>query len=481
MKQKERININEINLEAMSIVNDIGILFTWNGRLFRAIKQSSAGDIKQLFKCGLIKDLIENSLFPESWISDYEFEGYDLVVEHKKIKNVSYPYEWTFSMLKDAALAILKTNIIANKYAYETKDCHSFNIVFDGLQPQFVDLGSFIRVEPENNVWMAYEQFLKSYYYPMKLWSNGNSFIARSIVSSESEFITHDEYLLYKYPILRWASINLVRKYTNTYFKYKNIYNVSNEKLNAKLPKLLANLICYIKSKKALPFASLKIESLIKKTNRMQLKQVKSRWGAYHNEFYNEGGNFKPSTRFNRIRDIIKETNIKSVVELGGNQGLFSKLLLKTSSIDYAICTDYDENAVDLMYLSSKRDKTKALYPVRLNFILPVTVSKGRPAFMRFKSDTVIALAITHHLILTQQIRIDTIFEEISKYTKQYAIIEYMPLGLWDGKTADNLPSWYNIEWFRENFKEFFNLLIEEKLEENRILFMGELKVKSSI
>ena len=165
MENKIDLNKQEIELVPISIVNDIGILFTWKNHLFRAIKSSSAKDVQELFDCGLIKELSDNKLFPDSWVSEYMLDGFEFIVEHNKINNVSYPYEWTFSMLKDAAKAVLDVNIISKKYGYETKDCHSFNIVYDGTIPKFVDLGSFISIEPGSKTWKAYEQYLKSYYF----------------------------------------------------------------------------------------------------------------------------------------------------------------------------------------------------------------------------------------------------------------------------------------------------------------------------
>ena len=54
-----------------------------------------------------------------------------------------------------------------------------------------------------------------------------------------------------------------------------------------------------------------------------------------------------------------------------------------------------------------------------------------------------------------------------------------MPLGLWDGKTAPPVPRWYTIDWFRSSFEKYFNIVLEEKVWENRILFVGELKDSS--
>ena len=88
----------------------------------------------------MIESLVSNGRFPESRITDYSLDGYGLVIEHENIYPVTYPYEWTFELLKDAALAVLETNLIAQRYGYETVDAHGFNVLFDGSKLKFIDL-----------------------------------------------------------------------------------------------------------------------------------------------------------------------------------------------------------------------------------------------------------------------------------------------------------------------------------------------------
>ena len=469
------INKNEIELVLMSVVDDIGILFTWEDRLFRAIKEDAVEKVKNILDCGMIHELIKNNLFPNSWITNYQIDGYGLVIEHTKIKFVSYPYEWTFSMLKDAALAVLKVNIVAKKYGYQTKDCHSFNVVFDGLQPMFVDLGSFVKTKSKSNGWMGYEEFLKSYYYPLKIWSSGSSFIARSIIANESSFISYSEYLCYKSLFLRCLPLSFVNKLTSLYFKYRRLSFVSYTTIKEKIPGILGLFVCFLRKNNLLPFQSANFVSLNKKIERIHKKKNQSRWSAYHNELYTNNGKLKSTHRFNRIIDIISTYNIRSVVELAGNQGALSKLLLESGNIEHALCTDYDEDAVDLMYLSSKKGGIELLTPALLNCVFPITVSMGKPAYERFQADEVIALALTHHLLLSDKLRIDFVLDTISKYSKKYVLIEFMPLGLWDGESAPPLPQWYTLDWFRRSFQNYFKIISEEQLEKNRILFLGDL------
>jgi hypothetical protein len=120
--------------------------------------------------------------------------------------------------------------------------------------------------------------------------------------------------------------------------------------------------------------------------------------------------------------------------------------------------------------------KGKTIQPTVINFMTPdVNFVAGNPA-ARLRADVVIALAITHHLTLSQNFSLREVLKTIAAYTRQFALVEFMPLGLWDGQQAPKLPAWYNLKWFQETFAEFFEVLSVEELEPNRVLHVGRLK-----
>ena len=464
------INPNEI--EIASGTNDVGLVFHWKNGFFRAIQKEYVEMVKDFFKSGMIDELTENNLFPESWITDYKLEGYGLVIEHAKLDPVSYPYEWSFSMLKDAALIVLKVNIIAKKYHYQTQDCHAYNVIFDGTQPKYVDLGSFQKIDEEYEGWSAHEDFFKSYYYPLKIWSTGDSFFARKSLT-DGEFMHLDSYLFYKYPFIRILGFSRVRKLVKYYFDYRKLSSVSSTKIKKIFPGIVGSLIIFIKENNLLILQKVNYEKIMNKIKRISYKRSSTQWGQYQKEFYDDNGKLILTSRFNKIIEIVNDYNIESVVELGGNQGILSRILLKRNDVKHATCIDYDEEAVELMYILSKKEKIP-LNSVVQNCIIQIGGTGPKLPWERFKSDAVIALALTHHLILSQNIRIEYILEIMSKYTNKYILIEFMPMGLWDGNYAPPLPEWYTIDWFRKSFEQYFNIIIEEQLEKNRILFFGQ-------
>src|SRR5918994_2263728 len=92
------------------------------------------------------------------------------VLRHDRIPFVSYPYEWTFAMLKDAALLQLDLLLAALDHDLVLKDSTPYNVQFKGARPVFVDVGSFERLR-EGEPWIGYRQFCMLYLYPLLLQS----------------------------------------------------------------------------------------------------------------------------------------------------------------------------------------------------------------------------------------------------------------------------------------------------------------------
>ena len=122
-----------------------GKFFSYCDNIYRGIEPNGINNIVTGFKSGMFAELIKKNLIPDTKVVPYELPGYSLILQHEKIKNVSYNYEWSFSMLKDAALMELDVLEILTKYNYTSKDAHLFNVLFKDNRPVWVDITSLIR------------------------------------------------------------------------------------------------------------------------------------------------------------------------------------------------------------------------------------------------------------------------------------------------------------------------------------------------
>ncbi len=97
---------------------------------------------------------------------------------------------------------------------------------------------------------------------------------------------------------------------------------------------------------------------------------------------------------------------------------------------------------------------------------------------VRYNSDIVMMLAATHHLLLTQKIRLDVLVDIIAEYVGKYLIIEFMPLGMWDGGDEKKavVPKWYTMEWFVKGLENKFHVISIEKIRVNRTAIIAKKK-----
>jgi hypothetical protein len=226
-----------------------------------------------------------------------------------------------------------------------------------------------------------------------------------------------------------------------------------------------------LKKRGLLPWQDAGLERLRRRVLRRKYRGPGGFWSSYQNSDRTS----MQSPRFRRIAELIRECGATSSLELAGNQGLFSEELLRAEIVARATCTDADERAVDAAY-ERTRLAGGALHTAVLDIIYSIMSPFDDPPMARLRSDAVIALAVTHHLLLTQGVPVEQVLRRIAAFAGRFVFVEFMPLGLWDGAKAPPVPSWYNIEWFRAAFVREFDLWHEELLEPNRVLFCGRLR-----
>jgi len=461
----------ELRQVPLSLVDDAGTVFVWRDRVLRGVKAEAVEKMRALLGSSLLTVLMERGWIPRCRIAEVAIPGFALVVEQDRLPVVTYPQEWSYGMLRDAAVRVLEINALAREHGWELKDCHGFNIVFDGPRPLWVDLGSFVPRANGVRGWTAYEQFLRFYEYPLWIWSHGGEFVARRMVAV-SEPMSHADYGLYRWPWMRWVGAGLYQRLMNRWHRqYQQVSRASAEKIRARLPAPFGRLVAVLNARGWLPFQEVAEHRVRARTLRRRRRGSAGFWSDYQGQ----GAAFVATARFRRVIELLRTTGATSVLELAGNQGWLSEQLLRDGVVQSAICTDADELAVDRAYERTKTAGSR-LHTAVLDFIFPLAVPFCEPAPARLRADAVCALAITHHLLLTQKIPVRHVLRSIAAHSRRLVFVEFMPLGLWDGRRAPPVPDWYRLDWFRAAFAGEFDLVHEEQLEENRVLFWGALR-----
>ena len=149
-----------------------GFVFRRDGVLFRHVSQSYRDEYDTLFSSGLYDELTDARLMVRHEVAETEPEEADAytVIVPEPLKFISYPYEWCFSELKDAALSTLEIQERALQRGMSLKDASAYNIQYHLGRPTLIDTLSFERLEVPRP-WVAYRQFCRHFLAPLTLMS----------------------------------------------------------------------------------------------------------------------------------------------------------------------------------------------------------------------------------------------------------------------------------------------------------------------
>jgi hypothetical protein len=149
-----------------------GFLFELDGILYRQINESYLRDYEHLMESGLYQSLVKDELLIPHAECDLSIARSDhavRVIRPEAVPYISYPYEWSFSEIKDAALLTLRVQLIALKHGMILKDASAYNVQFLRGRPVFIDTLSFERYS--DGPWVAYKQFCQHFFGPLCLCS----------------------------------------------------------------------------------------------------------------------------------------------------------------------------------------------------------------------------------------------------------------------------------------------------------------------
>jgi ribosomal protein L11 methylase PrmA len=450
-----------------------GHIFTDNGTLYRQINQAGKDDYELTLSSGLYDALTAKGYMVAHKEVKHPGFGSDVykVIQPERVPFISYPYEWTFSQLKDAALLTLRIQKLALEHGMILKDASAYNVQFIGRKPVFIDTLSFKKYEA-GEAWEGYRQFCEHFLAPLAL-ARYSSYDALKMLRVELEGLTLDlaTKLLPRRARLRAGLFSHLYLHNASQKKYQNI---ASEKGTAA-----------VSQRKVSPFAMqgllASLESSVKK---LRPPQQKTEWGDYYTfTNYSEKGFEYKRKLVKTMLDSVKPTP-KMVWDMGANNGEFS--VIAADSDIYTVAMDIDPLAVERNYRAKANDQQQAkMLPLVQDCINPSPANgfmgKERDSlFERGPADVVMALAIIHHLAIGRNVPLERLAELFAQLGK-HVIIEFVPKG--DSKVDILLASRrdifadYDIEHFEAAMAKHFKLVTKEPIKQTkRTLYLYKRK-----
>lgn len=333
-------------------------------------------------------------------------DGWVGALRHDRVRVITYPYEWTFSMLRDAALLQLELAREALAEGVLTKDATSYNVQFDGARPVFIDLGSFERLVP-GQPWPGYRQFCELFLNPLLLQSIAEIPFhpwLRGSINGISP--THAAAALGKRKRLSKDLFTHVRLHARAESRYADAdkqHDIRGELERAGFgPKII----------------DAQMANLQQAVGRLEWRSAASTWSDYGDRSHYTDGDLDAKAEF--VARATRTLTAPMVLDLGANDGRFSRVALEAGA-SLAIAVDGDHLTVDHLYRQLRKDRETRILPLVVDLADPSPAlgwrSKERSSFVdRVRPDLVLCLAVIHHLALSNTVP----FEEIVGFLRDF-------------------------------------------------------------
>ena len=429
-----------------------GFIYERDGQIYREVKRSYAADYDQLMSSGLYEVLTSKHLL----VSHEEVEpvGAADADHHKTLRPeqvpfISYPYEWCFSELRDAALLTLRLQKLALAHDMTLKDASAYNIQFLNGRPVMIDTLSFARYE-EGMAWVGYRQFCQHFLAPLALMSRRDVRLL-DLLRLHLDGVPLD-LAVSMLPMKTWLSRGLfmhLRVHARYQRKYEGKGDPAAESSEGSASK------AQVLSRAALGNM---VEDLRGVVRNLDWKPAGTEWAEYYcGDSYEEDS---LAHKQELVRANLERLQPGVVWDLGANTGVYSRIAAEVGA--QVLSFDVDPACVERNYRNVRKEKLQTLLPLRLDLVNP-SPSQGwaheerSSLAARANADCVLALALIHHIAISNNVPLGKIAEYFARLAKNL-VIEFVPKS--DAKVKTLLATREDVfpQYTREGFEAAFGL-----------------------
>jgi hypothetical protein len=383
------------------------------------------------------------------------------VLRHERIPFVSYPYEWPFSMLRDAALLQLELVACALEEGMILKDSTPYNVQWRGARPVFVDVGSF---EPlrEGEPWVGYRQFCMLFLYPLMLQANeGIDF--HPLLRGNLDGIP---------PAQAAAMLRGVRggvlKHVKLHAKLERRYDDSSQRKVSKDLKEAGFSSELIKAN---------VNGLTKLVGGLRWEPKGSEWSEYGDICTYSDEESREKAQF--VREAAASGRWRLAWDIGANDGRYTRLAAEHA--EHTVAVDIDHLTIDRLYRTLREEGREDITTLVMNLADPSPGLgwRGRerqPLDARGRPDLVLCLALVHHLAITANVPLSEVVDWLASLgatvvvefpTREDPMVQRLLAGKRDETHAD-----YQLGTFEALLAEAFEVERRAELQEGkRVIF----------
>ncbi len=437
-----------------------GFLFTRAGILYRQVNRPYQPHYEALLSSGLYARLIADALLIPHREVDVPaaLPGISYkVLQPEPVRFISYPYEWCFSQLKEAALTTLRIQKIALEHGLSLKDASAYNIQFHQGRPLLIDTLSFARYQ-EGEPWVAYRQFCQHFLAPLALMARVDVRL-NQLLRVHLDGVPLDLASALLQGRTRFSALQLhIHLHARAQARYAQ-QQVKPVEAHMTRFRLLALL-----------------DSLESEVRKLRWKPVGTEWADYETEHsYTPAG---VESKQRTVTEYLRQAAPQVVWDLGANTGRYSRLAAARA---FTVAFDVDPAAVERNYQQVTKERETSLLPLVLDLTNPSAglgwSHKERMSLLqRGPVDLVLALALLHHLAISNNVP----FAEIAAFLRRsctWLVIEFVPKD--DPQvqrllvTREDIFTDYTRQVFEKEFGRYFDVIAATPIQDSaRVLYL---------
>jgi hypothetical protein len=393
-----------------------GHVFRRNGTLYRQINRRSRDDFHALTTSGLYDELTAEALLIPHRDADLALADTDdacAVIEPEPLEFVSYPYEWCFGQLKDAALLTLDIERRALERGMTLRDATAYNVQFRGAQAVFIDTLSLGK-QPEGEPWVAYRQFCEHFLAPLALMALRDircgellrHYLNGIPLDLASEMVPRRTYARFGLLLHLHMHSRAQRRYEGN--RAADAVRRSGGSMSRDaLLKLIDNLRATIEH--------------------LTWDPSGTEWADYVSD--NNYSGAATDSKARTVREMLSSVRPSTVWDLGANTGQFSRVAAEVAPS--VVSFDLDPAAVERNYRMARRERTDRILPLVLDLTNPSAAqgwahSERQSLEQRGPADAVLALALIHHLAISNNVPLAGIADYFARLCRSL-VIEFVP------------------------------------------------------
>jgi len=461
--------MGKIYFEASSFRDPSGFLFKSDGILFRQINNSYKANYDQLMSSGFFDVLIEQGLIiPHEEVLDIlapHTETAYKIIKPQEVGFISYPYEWCLLQFRGAALTTLRIAKLALEYGMILKDASAYNMQFYKGRWCLIDTLSFERYE-EGKPWVAYKQFCQHFLAPIAIMAYKDprlGLMSRLFIDGIPLDIVSK--LLPVYSGLRFGLLAHIHLHARSQSRY------GDKPINEDIKRGNFNRQSMNKL----------YESLRQTIKSLNMKLDTTEWADYYKITNYSEEAFEEKKAI--VESFIDQVKPKTVWDLGANTGEFSRIASQKGI--FTVAFDKDPVAVTKNYIEVRQTQDLYQLPLIMDLTNPSPGlgwchQERKSLVERGPVEMVLALALVHHLAISNNLP----FEKIAKFlrkTCKYLVIEFIPKS--DSQVVKLLRNRedifcdYNLFGFDEAFSNNFEILKKQAISgSDRIIYLMKSK-----